>query len=119
MAKTLRGQMSEPELLLWQHLRGSPAGLRFRRQHPAGPYVLDFYCAKAKLCIEVDGEQHGTETAREHDAKRDAYLRMQGINVVRYSTAEVWRDASGVAETIVYLAIDRADGLASLKESVL
>ena len=50
--------MSKPERLLWGALRKNKLGLRFRKQHPAGPYVLDFYCDSARLCVEVDGESH-------------------------------------------------------------
>jgi len=57
-AKQQRRSMSLPEVLLWQQLRKRDQGLRFRRQHPAGPYVLDFYCPSIKLAVEVDGEAH-------------------------------------------------------------
>ncbi|HEX8527090.1 endonuclease domain-containing protein [Allosphingosinicella sp.] len=59
--------MSLPEVLLWQQLRGEPAGLKFRRQHPTGPYDIDFYCSDARLAIEVDGEGHnrGDRPARD------------------------------------------------------
>jgi len=54
--------MTLPEVVLWQHLRGRHfSGPRFRRQHPAGPYVLDFYCPAAKLAVEIDGYVHGLE----------------------------------------------------------
>ena len=58
-ARALRRVMSPPEARLWQVLRTRPEGLKFRRQHPVGPFVLDFYCADARLGIEVDGEVHG------------------------------------------------------------
>jgi very-short-patch-repair endonuclease len=58
-ARALRRKMSLPEVVLWQALRrGQVAGLRFRRQHPIGPYILDFYCLSARLAIEVDGFAH-------------------------------------------------------------
>ena len=55
-AQRLRREMTPPEKLLWQALRRDQLGHRFRRQHPVGPYVLDFFCARAGLCVEVDGE---------------------------------------------------------------
>ena len=58
-ARQLRRSMSLPEVLLWRELRKRPGGLRFRRQHPAGPYVLDFACLDARVALEVDGEAHG------------------------------------------------------------
>jgi hypothetical protein len=57
-ARELRKKMTLPEVVLWQHLRHRPDGLKFRKQHPAGPYVLDFYCEAARLCIEVEGSAH-------------------------------------------------------------
>lgn len=57
-ANTLRRAMTLPEVLLWRELKQRPAGLKFRRQHPAGRYVLDFYCAKLALAIEIDGSAH-------------------------------------------------------------
>ena len=57
-ARQLRRQMSLPEIALWYQLRQRPGGFKFRHQHPAGPYSLDFYCDAALLCIEVDGEAH-------------------------------------------------------------
>ena len=73
-AKRLRQQMTPPEIALWLALRRDGAGLRFRRQHPAGQYVLDFYCAPARLAIEVDGEAHARGDRPERDATRDAWL---------------------------------------------
>ena len=107
-ARELRRRMSEPEVLLWQHLRGSPAGLRFRRQHPAGPYVLDFFCAKARLVVEVDGEQHGLDEQRWKDERRDRYLNELGYGVLRVPAVEIRRDASGAADMIVQRAIELA-----------
>jgi very-short-patch-repair endonuclease len=60
----LRRALTLPEVLLWQVLRSRPGGYRFRRQHPAGPYVLDFFCAAAGLCIEVDGKAMTWATIR-------------------------------------------------------
>jgi very-short-patch-repair endonuclease len=75
--------MSLPEVVLWQQLRGRPGGLKFRRQHPAGPYVLDFYCEKARLCIEVDGAAHDLGDSPARDVRRDAWLADAGIRTVR------------------------------------
>lgn len=69
-ARKLRWTMTEPERLLWAMLRGSQLKLRFRRQHPIGSYVLDFYCASARLCVEVDGPVHAEPDQRAHDAQR-------------------------------------------------
>ena len=71
-SKRLRRNMTPPEALLWQLLRRSPAGIRFRRQYAIGPYVADFYCPAVKLVIEIDGQVHGVERQAQHDARRDA-----------------------------------------------
>ena len=71
-ARQLRRALSPPEIALWQWLRTKPQGLKFRRQHPARPYVLDFYCASARMAIEVDGASHDIAEQITHDARRDA-----------------------------------------------
>ena len=88
-AKSLRRTLTAPEKALWSLLRRNQLGLHFRRQHPVGPFVLDFYCAAAKLCVEVDGPVH-EDTAR-YDAARTAWLAKEGIVVLRFSTDEVER----------------------------
>src|SRR3546814_15287108 len=77
-AKRLRREMTPPEIGLWPALRRNDAGLRFRRQYPAGDYVLDFYCAPARLAIEVDGEAHARGDRQARDARRDSGLAAQG-----------------------------------------
>ena len=106
-AKRLRREMSLPEGLLWQHLRESPGGLRFRKQHAAGDFVLDFFCARANLAIEVDGIAHDMGDRPERDIRRDAWLRDHRIEVVRIPARDVLRDPAAVAESIVALASER------------
>ena len=86
-ARQLRRTMSLPEVLLWQGLRDN--GLRLRRQHPVGAYVLDFYAPEARLAVEVDGAAHDHPDAVRRDAGRDAWLDAQGIRVLRINAAEV------------------------------
>ncbi|HXA40020.1 MAG TPA: DUF559 domain-containing protein [Phenylobacterium sp.] len=75
-ARQLRRRMSLPEVMLWKALRGREHGKPvFRRQYPTGPYVLDFFCAKARLCVEIDGGSHGFGDRPRADARRDGYLR--------------------------------------------
>ncbi|MEI9852856.1 MAG: endonuclease domain-containing protein [Sphingomonas sp.] len=93
--------MSLPEARLWQELRKEPNGHHFRRQHPAGPYELDFYCAKAKLCIEVDGEAHARGNRPERDARRDAWLTARGVRTLRIPALEIRDNLDGVLEYIL------------------
>ncbi len=82
--------MSLPEVLLWEHLRGGKLdGIKFRRQHPFGPFVLDFYCPDWKLAIEVDGAAHDFPERAEQDERRTMWLNNQGINVMRFAARSV------------------------------
>jgi very-short-patch-repair endonuclease len=78
-AKAQRRRMSLPEVKLWALLRRSPNGIGFRRQHPVGPYVADFYCPAAKLVIEIDGLIHDSEKAAKFDRARDSYMERLGL----------------------------------------
>ncbi len=100
-AKRLRRELSLPEALLWRELRGSPAGLRFRKQHPAGVYVLDFFCARANLAIEIDGIVHDMGDRPAQDMRRDAWLAEHRIEVLRIAARDVLADAGAVAESII------------------
>jgi len=85
--------MTLPEVVLWQELRlGQLKGCQFRRQHPIGPYILDFYCSTARLAIEIDGASHSSDVQAKHDEKRDHWLRDKGIRVVRVAAVDVLRD---------------------------
>ena len=106
-AKQLHKQMTPPEIALWLALRANDAGLRFRRQHAAGVYVLDFYCAPAKLAVEVDGEAHSRGNAPARDCVRDAWLGSQGVRVLRYPAVEVLSNLEGVYRQILAVAIAR------------
>ena len=103
-ARQLRQQMSLPEGLLWKHLRGSPDGVIFRRQHSfSQDIVVDFYCAKARLCIEIDGIAHDMGKNPVIDSERDATLRSLGMEVVRIPAAEVLASPEDVAEALLRL----------------
>ncbi|MGX0586660.1 very-short-patch-repair endonuclease [Sphingomonas sanguinis] len=103
LARKLRRTMTLPEVMLWQQLRGSPSGWRFRRQHPVGCYVADFFCSKARLIVEVDGAIHGVETRPVRDTARDRYLSENGYRVIRIGATDILRDAEAVAASIVSL----------------
>ena len=106
-AKRLRKQMTPPEIALWLALRANEEGLRFRRQHAAGPYVLDFYCAPARLAIEVEGESHNRGNRPERDATRDAWLVAQNIRVLRYPAREMLANLDDVVRQITSIALQR------------
>lgn len=95
-SKKLRREMTLPEILLWQQLRRKRTGQRWRHEHPAGPYSLDFYCDAAKLCVEVDGEAHERADRPKRDARRDAWLADNGVMTLRISAAEVLGNLEGV-----------------------
>jgi very-short-patch-repair endonuclease len=96
-AKALRKAMTQPERELWALLRENAPGFHFRRQHAVGPFILDFYCASAKLGVEVDGPVHDGQVDR--DARRTAWLAASGIRVIRFSVAAVFeRPAEVLAE---------------------
>jgi very-short-patch-repair endonuclease len=103
-ARELRRTMSLPEVLLWQQLRKRQIGLHWRKQHPTGPYDLDFYCDAAKLCVEVDGEAHDRGDRPGRDLKRDAWLADQGITTLRIPAAEILGNLEGVLLHIVETA---------------
>jgi very-short-patch-repair endonuclease len=106
-AKRLRKQMTPPEIALWLALRANEEGLRFRKQHAAGPYVLDFYCAPARLAIEVDGEAHNHGYRPQRDATRDAWLTAQNIRVLRYPAREMLANLDDVIRQITSIARQR------------
>ena len=93
-AREQRKQPSPGEQALWQALRNRALGVRFRRQHPIQDYVLDLYCAEAKLAVEVDGSGH--EEQRGYDTNRDGDLANWGIRTMRFGHAQVLADLPGV-----------------------
>ena len=109
-ARAQRKSPSLPEALLWRELRSKAGGLKFRRQHPVGRYVIDFYCAGAKCGFEIDGIVHDMGTRPERDAARAAWLAEHGIRIVRIPAREVLDDPPGVAEGMVRLCRGIIDG---------
>ena len=103
LARELRQQETMPEILLWSILRNRQVEvLKFRRQHDLEPYVADFYCAEAKLVIELDGESHVGQALR--DELRTMAIETHGLRVLRYTNDEVLQyhglDAASIADTI-------------------
>ncbi|WP_421991626.1 endonuclease domain-containing protein [Qipengyuania sp.] len=100
-----------PERLLWQHLRARPGGFKFRRQHPAGLYVLDFYCARLRLAVEVDGWAHDSVETIARDRNRSAFLRSQGIATTRIPARAVLTDVEAVITRLTEICSTRAADL--------
>jgi very-short-patch-repair endonuclease len=98
-ARELRRHMSPAEKILWRELRGRRfEGFRFRRQHPLGEYVLDFYCADAKLALEIDGESHLDQSRS--DARRTKWIESQGIRVERFWNTHKFDELETVKDRI-------------------
>jgi very-short-patch-repair endonuclease len=104
-ARSLRRKLTLPEGLLWRAIKGGKVdGLKFRKQHPIGPYVLDFYCHGASLCVEVDGASHGFGNRPELDARRDGWLAAKGIRTLRISASLVLDEVDDAVRMIVDVA---------------
>jgi very-short-patch-repair endonuclease len=100
-ARELRKGMSDAERKLWRVLRGKQIdGVRFRRQHPLGRYIVDFVCLERRLVIEVDGGQHTEDDHVASDTARDRWLAAEGYRVMRVTTVDVHTNLEGVGDTI-------------------
>jgi very-short-patch-repair endonuclease len=100
-ARELRGRSTSAEFHLWRHLlRRSLKNAKFRRRHPIGPYIVDFYCKEAMLIIEIDGGGHGISTQSSEDIQRTRELERLGFRVLRFWNNEVLQNTEGVLQTI-------------------
>jgi crossover junction endodeoxyribonuclease RuvC len=99
-ARGLRRDSTHVEMRLWQKLRNRQLGADFRRQHPAGSFVLDFYCRTLRLAIELDGGQHNESQNENRDRRRDQWLRERGIATLRFWNSDIVENLSGVLEVI-------------------
>ena len=104
-ARSLRRRMTPPEARLWVALRRKALeGWRFRRQHPLGPYVLDFYCDHVRLAVEVDGQMHWVGDNQARDRRRDAWLAERGVRTLRLAASLVRDDLDTALRTIDHWA---------------
>ena len=108
-ARHLRRNSTPAEKKLWQYLRNRMLGVKFRRQCPVGPYILDFYSSDVKLGIELDGNVHDSITAYSYDSDRTQYLNGLGITVLRFDNSIVFDSIDGVIETLFYCISDSTD----------
>lgn len=99
-AKALRKNMTEAEKLLWFFLKEGFEGYKFRRQHPLGIYIADFYCHKIRLILEIDGSIHDLSEVKENDALRQQWLEENNYKVVRFTNKEVLENVNVVLQTI-------------------
>lgn len=100
-ARKNRHSPTEAEAVLWEALKGSNIGNnKFRRQHPVGKYIIDFYCHQKRLAVEIDGGYHLTEEQKLYDANRTAALIQLGIREIRFTNDDVLGDLWGVLEGI-------------------
>jgi len=99
--RMLRNNSTSPEQKLWYFLRNKQFyGFKFRRQTGIGPYIVDFYSYDLKLVIEVDGDSHGSNKAKNYDLRRDKYMKENGIKVLRFTNNEVMNNIEGVLERL-------------------
>lgn len=100
LAKDLRRNMTDAEMLLWNYLKSGVHGLRIRRQHPIGIYIADFYCHKIKLIIEIDGSIHNKPEIKEYDLKRETDLKNWGYKLIRFTNDSVFKQTDKVLAEI-------------------
>jgi very-short-patch-repair endonuclease len=101
LRRSLRKQQTPQEVILWSRLRRKQLEYKFRRQHSVGLYILDFYCSSKKLAIEIDGSQHFETEAQDYDEKRTQYLNDKGIQVLRFTNADINTNIDGVLMKIM------------------
>ncbi|MCR4810318.1 MAG: DUF559 domain-containing protein [Prevotella sp.] len=102
LRQALRNNLTPAEATLWKALKAAQInGLKFRRQHGIGPYVMDFYCPSIKLCIELDGEVHNMHGAYLHDSERTRFLNENGVTVMRFENEIVFKNINAIIESIV------------------
>ncbi len=100
-SRQLRKNMTDAEKALWLKIRGKQIkGYQFFRQKPIGPFIVDFYCPKGNLVIEIDGGQHYSDEGKLKDSHRDTYLGSLGLRVLRFSDKEIFENIEGVLEKI-------------------
>ncbi|UIE37253.1 endonuclease domain-containing protein [Leptodesmis sichuanensis] len=109
IARKLRKTMTRSEVILWQHLKGKQMnGYDFDRQRPIDEYVVDFYCKKLKLAIEIDGSSHDSEEAQEQDRYRQQRLEALGVRFLRFRDEEVRQNVGAVLQAIAAWIKDNA-----------
>ena len=112
--RLLRKQEISAEKILWSRLRNKQQRFKFRRQFGVGNFIVDFYCPKLKLAIEVDGATHSVEIEIKNDLVREKYITRFGIKVIRYTNAEIFYNIDEVVGSIYELSVKREGELKRL-----
>lgn len=107
----MRQPQTMAEATLWRHLRNRNMQYKFKRQHPISQFIVDFYCAEAKLCIEIDGDSHLEAAQEEYDKMRTEYLEELGYQVVRFTNDDVRYNINAVVHEIVMVVEGRIEEL--------
>jgi very-short-patch-repair endonuclease len=111
-SKKLRYEMTDAERLLWQKIRRKQLrGYQFFRQKPIGKYIVDFYCPRARLIIEIDGGQHYEDSRQAEDKKRDSDLKSIGFKVVRYTNLDILKNLNNAVEDILKILLFEPEAL--------
>jgi len=106
-ARSLRRDPTDAEAVIWYNLRRHGiAGYNFRRQHPFGPYILDFYCPAGRLVVELDGGQHLDMDNARRDQERTTYLEQHGLRVLRFNNIQALKETKAVLDVILKLLED-------------
>jgi imidazole glycerol-phosphate synthase subunit HisF len=106
-ARLLRKNMTAAETVLWMYLKAGVNDCKFRRQHPIGIYIADFYCHEAKLVLEVDGSIHNLDEVKQNDKEKETYLINNGYSVIRFTNKEIMNQAEIVIEKIKKIIADK------------
>lgn len=101
LRQQLRANVPMPERILWAKIRNQQLGVKFRRQHGVGRYIVDFYCPECQLIIELDGDSHYQQGAQEYDAIRDEFIRALGLRILRFTNRQVVDDSDSVVMKIL------------------
>lgn len=99
--RMLRRNMPQPEIVLWSKIRNKQLGHKFRRQYSIEKFIVDFYCPKLKLAIEIDGDNHFTKKNKWKDTKRQFLIEQLGIKFLRFANKEITENLDGVLEKIL------------------
>ncbi len=115
--KELRQNQTTPEKILWTHIRNKQLGVKFRRQHGVGDYILDFFAKEINLAVEIDGNNHFEQNTIEYDNLRTEYLNSIDIEVIRFTNQQVMENVMGVCQTLSNIINQRLVELNTVNET--